>query len=95
MSPKKGEIADISGQLEELKTIINSYKKCFNKLEKMMEKTTFENKELKKKHEELQKVLKEQDVELYGLRDKLNDYEVIGLATQMRRLSVQEEVDQR
>ncbi len=75
MPPKKGETADISGQLEELKNIINSYKERFDKLEKMMETTTNENKELKKKHEELQKVLKERDVELYGLRDKLNDQE--------------------
>lgn len=75
MPPKKGEAADISAQLEELKTIINSYKERFDKLENLIEVARKENKELKTKQAELKKTLDERDAEIYGLRDRLNDQE--------------------
>ena len=66
---------DVTQQLEELKNLIKDYASRFDRLETMLKKTGEENKELKKKHKELEKTLLERDEELLNLKVRLNDQE--------------------
>jgi len=100
-SPKKsaGEAAaaaaaaaagqDVTQQLEELKNLIKDYASRFDRLETMLKKTGEENKELKKKHKELEKTLLERDEELLNLKVRLNDQEQYVRGWSVRILGMQ------
>lgn len=80
---------DINSQLEELKTLINTYSEKFDRLEGILKTVKDENKEMKKEMKELKKTLGERDDEILGLRERLNDQEQYARSWSIRILGMQ------
>ncbi len=89
MPPKKSDTVDVSGQLEELKNLVNSFKDRFDRLESMLEATKKENSELKTKHAEMKKTIEDRDKEIDNLRDKFNEQEEYIRGWSVRVLNVE------
>ena len=89
MPPKKSDTVDVSSQREELKSLVNSFKDRFDRLETMLEAAKKENLELKTKHAEMKKTIDDRDREIDSLRDKFNEQEQYIRGWSVRVLNVE------